>query len=657
MESVSVTTTSDNVFNIHKDDNEIKYKNQLYYLSPNIYHCIDQSNNHFLFTEYNYYTKTPNEKNNIIESISATISLLNDVQYIGYIQEKKYTDVGLLSGILENEVVIYGKKEEKLYFKYIIEGSEHLVHIGNIRNEISCKFIRGARYLCAYIEGNKVYVNILMLIINENNEKEIVIKDTKEINDFSSNDYTLPKCDNLILYNTQEEHHKILCCSNKINNFKQCCVIYSYVGHYSGSKRVVHSLTVQNLKTGYEISLSIMHICYLSIFNDEFLLCCGNNNIITCYRNNKTNFNLINQFSLVLSGAITNTTISNKIDHVIISCKNESSTHNYLYKYYIFPPQCYDVTKQINSFGKFEIDLFDLFNKRTNTKYYIRFDNFPSSYGIIKINEEEISSIDYKIEIKAETNKIFFISNNYQTTNNYDIIYNISIEETYSTKCKISLRIQECYHSCKGCSLDISSSNFELQNCIYCKEEEDYFPYSEKTNNCYNEQEMKNNFIQWFFDEEKRIFNKCYSSCKTCNGISANNCLSCLDENFYIYKGECIAACPQGTFSSYDEKSNKICEKCYPNCETCIELGKNMKRLSCSEDKIKYEQNCLIVFDNEKKRFHNPENHTEILSCLELYSKYIKENTNECIEKPKEGYFISNNLTGLLSLCHSSCRT
>ena len=57
------------------------------------------------------------------------------------------------------------------------------------------------------------------------------------------------------------------------------------------------------------------------------------------------------------------------------------------------------------------------------------------------------------------------------------------------------------------------------------------------------------------------------------------------------------------------------------------------------------------------KRFYSPEDPSKILSCLELYDKYIIENTNECIDKPEKGYFISNNLTGLISPCHSDCET
>jgi len=95
---------------------------------------------------------------------------------------------------------------------------------------------------------------------------------------------------------------------------------------------------------------------------------------------------------------------------------------------------------------------------------------------------------------------LYFISNSYEVTNNYDIEYNIIIEETYSSKCKISFSIIECYHSCKGCSFDINNSNYTNHNCINCKEELFFYHYSEKPNNCYNKSEMKDNFKQWYFN-------------------------------------------------------------------------------------------------------------------------------------------------------------
>jgi hypothetical protein len=89
-----------------------------------------------------------------------------------------------------------------------------------------------------------------------------------------------------------------------------------------------------------------------------------------------------------------------------------------------------------------------------------------------------------------------------------------------------------------------------------------------------------------------------------------------------------------------------------------------MNCLNCYENYIffKYEKNgttlknCYLINENKTKNFFEPDISDKIISCKN-FNKYIIENTNECIEKPDEGYYISNSFTGLLSPCHYSCKT
>ena len=645
------TTSNGKTISIIKDDTEIIYNSQSFYLSPNFYLCKDESGYYFLFANFNYYSKNPNNKNNIIESLNLISTLPHNVKYNGFIKEKEYNHYDPISKINKNEIIIYGKQEEYLFFKYNKEGNTYKLNINNIGENISCKLVRSSRYVCAYFLNDILEVSTIMLKYISSNNKELEIIQTKQVDECQN-------FDNLILYDTSVEFYKVLCCSKKITNEYKCLVVIAQVEHYYWEDSITKDLQLKNLNTAYTVSLSQIHECYFNDFYNEFLLCCGKNNAITCYRNNINNFGLINQFSINLPGLITNIIMTNKVDYIIISYNNETTTNNYLYNYYIYPPKCKDISIQINSFQTFELNLLDLFENKTNTKYYIRFHNLPSSYGIIKIGQENINSNDYKKELKPERDKLYFISNSYQVTNKFDIIFNISIEETYSSICKIALTINECYHSCQGCYYNIYESSQTNHNCIKCKNS--YFPYSEQiNNNCYNEQEMKDNFDHWYFNDSKNIFEKCHSVCKSCYGANNDNCLSCMDEKLYAYQGKCISDCPIGTFPYFDGSGYKICKECYPNCVDCTEFGDstNMKCSSCSEDKIKYKQNCLIIHDNGIKSFYNPENKNEIVSCYEKYNKFIKENTYECIEKPDEGYYVSNTVTGLLSPCHYSCKT
>ena len=255
-------------------------------------------------------------------------------------------------------------------------------------------------------------------------------------------------------------------------------------------------------------------------------------------------------------------------------------------------------------------------------------------------------------------NKLSFTSNNYEVVNNYEIFFNISIAETYSSVCKIVLTIKECYHSCKGCLHDKDSATEDNHGCINCKEEQGYYPSPEDSTNCFTKTYLENTYLNYYFDETLKIFKKCHDDCKRCNGPTDEDCLICNDEDLFLHNGKCISECPLETFESSDLEGKK-CHDCYPNCETCNGLGnpENMKCSTCHGNQIKYRQNCLTKYDDKIKSFHYPVNFDIITSGYKLYGNYIIENTNECIDLIPSGYFISNLITGLLSPCHPKCLT
>ena len=116
--------------------------------------------------------------------------------------------------------------------------------------------------------------------------------------------------------------------------------------------------------------------------------------------------------------------------------------------------------------------------------------------------------------------------------------------------------------------------------------------------------------------------------------------------------------CPEGT---YENKFGNyiICEDCYQNCKSCNQKGNsiNMQCDSCLENMpIIKDKNCYEIIDNDNKTFYNPDN-METTSCFQLFHYYIKEDSYECISSHEEGYFISNDITGILSKCHSDCKT
>ena len=147
-------------------------------------------------------------------------------------------------------------------------------------------------------------------------------------------------------------------------------------------------------------------------------------------------------------------------------------------------------------------------------------------------------------------------------------------------------------------------------------------------------------------------------NCEMCKRADRSYCVCCGD-NKYAYKGKCIDSCPNKTFVYMNEANYNMCLDCYSNCETCNGDGiaNDMKCLTCPEDKIKYNENCYEIVNNYIKIFANPGDDNKLTSCYQLYHKYIIEKTNECIDKPDKGYYVSNEITGLLSPCHKNCET
>ena len=235
------TTSNGKTISIIKDDTEIIYNSQSFYLSPNFYLCKDESDYYFLFAHFNYYSKNPSYTNNrIIESLNLISTLPQNVKYNGFIKEKEYNKYNPISKINKNEIIIYGKQEDYLFFKYTNEGNTYIININNIGKNISCKFVRSSRYVCAYFLNDILEVSTIMLKYISSNNKELEIIQTKQVDERQN-------FDNLILYDTSTEFYKILCCSKKITNEYKCLVVIAQVEHYYWNGRITKDLQLKNL--------------------------------------------------------------------------------------------------------------------------------------------------------------------------------------------------------------------------------------------------------------------------------------------------------------------------------------------------------------------------------------------------------------------------
>ena len=625
--------------------------------SPPYFLCIDESNNYFLFAN-NEYFKIYLDSNLNIQYMNKTLSINFDgnTEFFGYIKQNQFNQnhnynyyYNFIS-IEKNEIILYGKKGSKINFYYISTGEDYVVinDNDNIGEYISCKFVEDASYICAYYISSNHKVEIDILSLTENNgNKELKLHDNNKIlNDFKDTD-------NITLFDTNDNRKKILCARETSNNRIKCSKIEVHLEN---------PLVVQNIdfsSINIEMSFDEKKCGFISFYS-EYLLCCLINNTITCIRFNNQ-FNLINKFSINLHGENTFITIFNNTNYSSIFYQNINNNSS-LNEYIIYRPTCFDIYKEISVYQNCEININELFLLKYNNTYILNFKELPFAYGNISFNGKLLSDIPGQIYIKNINDSLYFESTNNKSNNSIIIPYSVSIKETtYSAECKIHLNIFKCYYSCHKCSKSYIQSNSSNHNCLIGQCEQNYYQSPINPYNCFNLSEKPSS---WYFDNDTLAFGLCDEECESCYGPNNINCLSCYNSNInsnfsHLYKNQCLNKCP---ISTYEIEFNGYyrCEECYKNCKTCNQSGNynNMNCNSCLNDSdIKKDNNCYKTYDSISKSFYNPENITNITSCFQLFNYYIKENTYECIPELEEGYYISNNLTGLISKCHFNCKT
>jgi len=617
---------------------------------------------------------------NIYTSLSYTEMTFSDSStYVGYIQESEYNGnenkyKHCRCQMQKDEIIIYGKKgSNKIIFTYVYKLRTYQeVEIDsttdNIEDKMFCKKLLNSFYSCAITVNGQIYIYIFVYrttalgtTTNCQMFKRIRIK----LSRFTSHS-------EVEMYTTDIDTQDILCAKNINNKIIECSQVkYNFIESVSSSECV------------YNISISTKPVfsfpptdeedennaeCDYKSFGDEYLFCCGGLKHIKCQRIDAERNSLYN-FTMDLQGNNNNVNIlSSSSNFVTIFYLNENPNKR-IYEYIIYIPTCANKQYTIISFHSINEDkseenketINEFFTRKTNTKYYIEFDNIPTEYGDLSINNEIIDENTGKILIEEnEKNILDFISTNENIVDNFEITYKIIIDETYSAECKIDLTILPCYRSCSRCTKDSSSSNSEDHNCIEDKCKEDYYKDPTKSTNCFKISEKKTN---WYFDDTENKFGICNILCASCNGPLDNNCISCYstddDPNHaYLYNNKCLDNCPEGTFKIAESEGYFSCHSCHNNCKECSSLGNDddMKCDSCYENNI-YKininglKNCFRENNSNLKNFYLP--NEEISSCYEKYNYYIEENTYQCVEEmPENEYFLSNSQTGLFSKCH-----
>jgi hypothetical protein len=162
---------------------------------------------------------------------------------------------------------------------------------------------------------------------------------------------------------------------------------------------------------------------------------------------------------------------------------------------------------------------------------------------------------------------------------------------------------RKCFSLCKSCTgyptNYISDMLCESNSCI-----SDYYPKIDNMSSCFYD-----NIPGYYFDG--RIYQKCYSSCATCNstpGTDDNHqCLTCIID--YFPKVDNLTSCFTDNQDTY-YFDGAIYQKCYPSCLICANIG------------TAYDHKCL--------------------KCLDYYYPKI-DNPTSCFTGVQEGYSFNGN--------------
>ena len=452
------------------DQNSLAIKQNLekilyesYIFGSNFFICTDPSNNNYLLIDKKYFNIT-----NQLEkySFSNKKELFSDYVYIGHLT-RKFNDY---NRVVE-QVILYGiENNNKLCFiNTILSNNIKCIQISNYDGYAYCKNIENWLTICAYSINNKL--NLIFFILPFDKGEPNIIR-TKNCPEIEIEDI-------IVLYDTSDSKVKILCARMKQNLGIECFKIdISYQIGNRGSI-LMNEPNIEKLeKDKYNITFSYNeNCCNYTIFNSEYLLCCGKTDQIYCERRDM-DFKYIADFKINSRGKNTNLTIQRTDDDegVTLYYTNTSSEEKYIYEYYIYPPKSNKTFLELSHYQSKSLNLDNLFERKTNTNYYITFNNILTNYGDIYLNNELINEENIKKPILISGNNLTFISNNYESGNNLEIKYNISIEETYSSESSLNIAIKSCYNSCKSCTGEKSNNTHHY--CLSCKEEKDYYPYS-----------------------------------------------------------------------------------------------------------------------------------------------------------------------------------
>ena len=238
----------------------------------------------------------------------------------------------------------------------------------------------------------------------------------------------------------------------------------------------------------------------------------------------------------------------------------------------------------------------------SNMKYLIRFSDFiDASFNVtnlkISINENynyftlNNNKLESNTKFNISSDLTFFHDKNMKIKikfKNYGIVIN------NDKICEIKIRV--CYESCLNCyDIDANYINHQCSNC------KNGYYFIQNTTNCMTKEEMKES--NYYFDEEEKIFKKCYNNCLTCNNIDDINdmkCNTCDNEKYFFAEPNNCIEDNINYYYSEEEKKYMKCKTCYECFKNSNESNHNCKNCINDEYHFIYNQKGKCINSEEK---------------------------------------------------------
>ena len=318
--------------------------------------------------------------------------------------------------------------------------------------------------------------------------------------------------------------------------------------------------------------------------------------------------------------------------------------------------------------------------------------NCVTCYNLNELRKKySLREQDYINEIKHETINTWFY---WENAEHKKCVNSDEEPFIYLDKDEDEWTYLPCYKSCLKCR---GKGTPIHNNCSLCYEDSNYFHFeSRSSENCLDKDDVPHNYYLYEGDyipgesTQSRYWTQCYSLCYSCRGGSSNDCTNCTIDSFpkcdekELNHFECFKDLSESNYFFDIEK--KCYEKCDTNCLTCDkrpdELINNC--LSCDGGKILFNRNCydncpkthyeldhrycvsecpdysLVKITNigAYNEFNQCFNCAEIDKCIYLGTANTDPTLKlDCISCVLDQTFISNEEYGILEDCYNLCDT